>query len=102
MGVARSSFYAFKSRPELASVEPLLQRRIRFHFENNKRRYGSPRITSCLRDEGFCVGENKVAEIMREMGLRATQKTSFRPKTTQSMIQTPISVSVFSKSQKLK
>lgn len=82
MGVARSSFYAAKSRPELASVEPLLQRRIRFHFEKNKRRYGSPRITSSLRDEGFCIGENKVAELMREMCLRATQKSSFRPKTT--------------------
>lgn len=82
MGVCRSSFYAAKSRPNQASVEPELHRRIRFYFEKNKKRYGSPRITSCLRDEGFCVGENKVAEIMREMGLRATQKASFRPKTT--------------------
>lgn len=82
MGVARSSFYSVKSRPKQASVESLLHRRIRSLFEKNKRRYGSPRITSCLRGEGFCIGENKVAELMREMGLRATQKASFRPKTT--------------------
>lgn len=82
MGVARSSFYSVKSRPEKASVESLLHRRIRFHFEKNKGRYGSPRITSSLRDEGFCIGENKVAELMREMGIRATQKASFKPKTT--------------------
>lgn len=82
MGVARSCFYSAKSRPMRASVEVLLHRRIRFHFEKNKRRYGSPRITSSLRDEGFCVGENKVAELMREMGLRATQKASYRPRTT--------------------
>lgn len=82
MGVSRSSFYLAKSRPKQALVEPELHQRIRFHFEKNKKRYGSPRIASCLRDEGFCVGENTVADIMRELDLRATQKASFRPKTT--------------------
>ena len=82
MGVCRSSFYSIKTRPQQALVEPLLHQRIRFHFDKNKGRYGSPRIASCLRDEGFCIGENKVAEIMRELGLRAAQKSSFKPKTT--------------------
>lgn len=82
MGVCRSSFYSVKTKAKQALEESKLHQRIRFHFEKNKSRYGSPRITSCLRDEGFCVGKNKVAEIMREMGLRATQKVSFRPRTT--------------------
>lgn len=40
-------------------------------FAAHQGRYGSPRITADLRDEGWVVSVNTVATIMRELGLRA-------------------------------
>ena len=40
-------------------------------FAAHRGRYGSPRITADLREEGWRVSENTVAEIMREHGLQA-------------------------------
>ena len=82
MSLARSSFYADQLRANVVSESRPVEDRIRSLFVTNKGRYGSPRITSDLRDEGFCIGENKVADLMRKMGLRANQKSSFKPKTT--------------------
>lgn len=36
--------------------------------------YGSPRITADLRDEGWTVSQNTVAQIMRELGLAARHR----------------------------
>ena len=44
---------------------------IRRLFAAHRGRYGSPRITADLREEGWRVSENTVAEIMAEQGLRA-------------------------------
>jgi transposase InsO family protein len=46
------------------------------------RRYGSPRITQQLRQEGVICGENRVARLMRENELAARRKKAFRPRTT--------------------
>jgi putative transposase len=40
-------------------------------FAKHNRRYGSPRITAELRDLGWRVSQNTVAELMREHGLAA-------------------------------
>ncbi|WP_225442901.1 IS3 family transposase [Paenibacillus lycopersici] len=45
--------------------------RIRYHFEENSRRYGSPRITKILHAEGLVITERTVGIYMREMGLRS-------------------------------
>jgi transposase InsO family protein len=37
-------------------------------------KYGSPRITADLREEGWRVSENTVAMLMREQGLAARRK----------------------------
>ena len=44
---------------------------IRRLFAKRRGRYGSPRITADLRDEGWRVSENTVAKIMAELGLAA-------------------------------
>lgn len=43
-------------------------------FADHKGRYGSPRITADLREDGWRVSENTVAQIMRELGLQARRK----------------------------
>jgi transposase InsO family protein len=46
-------------------------------------RYGSPRITADLRDEGWRVSVNTVAKIMRELGLRSRPKRRRKQTTRQ-------------------
>ncbi|NAP01597.1 IS3 family transposase, partial [Halomonas sp. MG34] len=45
--------------------------KIRKIYDNSKGRYGSPRVYQTLRREGLVVGENRVAKIMREWGMKA-------------------------------
>src|SRR5258708_27672522 len=51
-------------------------------FEQNGGRYGSPRLTRALREQGLCVSENRVARLMRANQLVARKKRAFRPRTT--------------------
>lgn len=52
-------------------------------FYLHKRRYGSRRLHSALRDEGRQVGRHRVRSMMRALSLRAIQPRPFVPRTTQ-------------------
>ena len=52
--------------------------------QENRRCYGSPRITQALRQQGLKVGKNRIARLMRCQGIRAQRKKPFRPRTTDS------------------
>ena len=81
--VSRSRFYAWCRDPE--SVRARETRRldadIRRLFMAHKRRAGSPKIARLLRQEGWCVGENRVAHRMRAMGLRSKVRRAYRTTT---------------------
>ncbi|HSL70019.1 MAG TPA: IS3 family transposase, partial [Longimicrobiales bacterium] len=51
---------------------------IRAIYQENKRRYGSPRVHDELRARQIRCSENQVARLMREAGLRARKRRSFR------------------------
>jgi putative transposase len=76
LGVSRSWFYKWKS----ARPGPRAQRRqrlaaeVRRLFEAHGGKYGAPRITDDLREEGWRVSENTVAALLREQGLAARAK----------------------------
>lgn len=60
------------------------------HKESRKT-YGSPRITQALRKKAIKAGKKRVARIMRKKGIMGVQKAAFRPKTTDSNHNLPVS-----------
>jgi transposase InsO family protein len=84
LGVSRSGYYRWlKSSPSRRQrEESRLRQEITTIFEQNRNRYGSPRVTRALRAAGKKVGENRVARLMRQHNLVSRPKRAFRPKTT--------------------
>lgn len=91
LGVSRSGFYNFLRRglsPRRQENERLVTR-IREIWRARRRVYGSPRITAELRSEGHPCGENRIARLMRENGIRSLMKKRFRV-TTRSDHRLPV------------
>ena len=82
--VSRSGYYRWAAdEPSLtAQANGELLKQIQRLYAEHKGRYGSPRISAALRQEGLCCGENRVARLMRENKLAARRKRGFRPRTT--------------------
>jgi putative transposase len=84
--VHRSSYYAYRRgrlsgrAAEDRDVKPL----IREIFWEHKRRYGARRIARELSSRQASCGVCRVGRLLREMGLKAIQPKSFRPRTTDS------------------
>jgi len=84
LSVSRSGYYqwAGTEQSERAELNAELSKEIERVYQEHKGRYGSPRITQQLQQEGVVCGENRVARLMRENGLAARGKKAFRPRTT--------------------
>ena len=85
LGVPRSWYYKWKDgdrSPRRARRERLKAEIARL-FALHEGKYGSPRITDDLRDEGWRVSGNTVAGLMAEMGLAARRKKKRRATTRQ-------------------
>ena len=91
MGVSRSGFYAWKSRPasRQRQRDQELRSRVRGVHEESQRRYGSPRVHRELRARGVRTSRKRVARLMREEGLRAKHRRKWR-RTTDSRHTEPI------------
>ena len=76
LGVSQAWFYKWRhgdASPRRARREQLAAK-IRQLFALHRGRYGSPRITADLREQGWRVSVNTVAHIMAEQSLRARPK----------------------------
>lgn len=75
--VSRSGYYKWRQTPisEQKKRKAKVCERIVHHFHNSKQRYGSPRITRMLRDEGFRISERTVSIYMKELGLRSSWRS---------------------------
>jgi putative transposase len=84
LSVSRSGYYQWlgAERSARAEANAELLKEIRRVYDEHKGRYGSPRVTQQLRQEGMVCGENRVARLMRENDLAARAKKAFRPRTT--------------------
>ena len=86
LSVSRSGYYQWQQ--DEPGPRAQANRRLGEHmgevFAAHQGRYGSPRVTQALRAEGIRCGENRVARLMRALGLAARPKRAFRPRTTQA------------------
>jgi transposase InsO family protein len=84
LGVSKSGFYEWRSRPESATAErrkelALIIKKI---FDDSDSTYGYRRITRQLARWGVQAGPELVRRLMRELGLVACQPRPWRPSTT--------------------
>lgn len=78
--VTRSGFYAWCRRPECqrARDDRRLKVKIRASFEENRGRYGSPRIHGDLMDQQERVSRKRIVRLMQEEGLVARARKRFK------------------------
>jgi len=90
--VTRSGYYAWRSGRETARelANRLWVERIRRVYQENKGRYGSPRVTEQLRREGHVCNRKRVERLMRQHGLRALSSHKRRVCTTNSDHDQPV------------
>jgi transposase InsO family protein len=83
LNVSPSGFYAWRSRPvsarEMANRE--LVKKIEAVYYDSYETYGSPRVYHELKSQDVACSENRVARLMRLLGLRAKQVRRYKTTT---------------------
>lgn len=96
--IERSGYYAWikrkPSKQTLANEE--LDKKIINIFNSHSSRYGHPRITDELQDNGEKCGKNRVFRRMRHLGLRAKAKKKFKV-TTDSNHNLPVAANLLNR-----
>lgn len=84
LGVSSSGYYAWRKRPlsDRKREDQMLTRRIKAIHKASRGTYGSPNIHAALQKEGFRVGKNRVARLMREADIQGVTRRKKRPRTT--------------------
>lgn len=75
--VTRAGYYGWRHRKpgKRAQANASLKIKIETIHRASRGTYGSPRVHRALRDGGHCVGQNRVAKLMRSHGIRARVAT---------------------------
>jgi len=86
LSVQRSGYYAWRGgrTSERAQRDEAVKPLIRGIFWEHRRRYGARRIAEELSAHGTCCGVAHTGRLLRELGLKAIQPRSYRPRTTDS------------------
>ena len=89
--VSKSGYYAWRERApsNRAQQNERLAAQITEVHTDSRGTYGSPRVHAELHAQGFAVGRNRVARIMRENGILGRRKPRFR-RTTDSNHTLPV------------
>lgn len=84
--MSESGYYAWLKREPSQRNESnqTLKSQILTIWETFKRCYGAPRIHAELQDQGLSVGKNRVARLMKTLGIRGKGGQKRRPRTTQA------------------
>lgn len=93
--VSRSGYYAWLDRPESerSRYDQTLQPVIRQIHHESKGVYGAPRVCAELKAQGYPHGKNKVARLMRSLGLKGCPRRRFI-RTTQSDPSHPVAANL--------
>ena len=94
--VSRSGFYDWCSRMaggDQKCARTTLDEQVRIVFARHRGRYGAPRITKELSDQGHCYNRKTVANSLRRQGLRARAGRRFKP-TTNSDHKLPVAANL--------
>ena len=80
LGVPRSSFYAWRDRTETptAARRRLLAEHVARVFDESRQTYGCRRVAAALNRDGHECSVGLVADLMRELGLRAVQPRAYK------------------------
>lgn len=92
LGVSKSGFYAWKSRPVSARAREDAQilAEIRQVHRESKGTYGSPRVHAVLRGHGRRIGKTRIERLMRAYAIRGAVAIKRKPRTTDSNHGLPI------------
>jgi transposase InsO family protein len=90
--VSKSGLHAHRHKAQTArrQQDEQLIKMMKALFEQSRYTYGSPRLCAALRAQGERIGKNRIARLMRQSGLRPKQKRRFRPQTTLSKHNLPL------------
>ena len=91
--VSASGYYAWVKREpsKRRKADVVLAAEVQKIHKASRKTYGSPRITKQLRKTGVRCGRKRVARIMKQAAIKGVQKARFRPRTTDSRHDYPIS-----------
>jgi transposase InsO family protein len=91
LGVSKSGYYNWRKRPksEQKKRKEALTKKVKRIFIESKERYGSPKITEILRQQGIHTTERTVSNIMRENNLRSKVTKKYKA-TTNSKHNLPV------------
>ena len=98
LAVSPAGYYAWRARPESVrgAVNRALVATIRMIHRESRETYGSPSIWDALLKQGHCVGEHRIARLMRQEGIRAKTVKKWRA-TTQSNHRLPIALNTLNR-----
>jgi putative transposase len=98
LSIERSGYYAWaKRKPSKQSIaNETLDKKIINIFNHPGSRYGYPRITDELHDQGEKCGKNRVFRRMQFLGLRAKEKKKFKV-TTDSNHNLPVAANLLNR-----
>ena len=82
--VAPSTYYDAKSRPPFkrSVTDAELKEEIRRVYKHNRSCYGAQKLWRQLQREGIACGRDRVAQLMRTLGICGVTRGKERPKTT--------------------
>lgn len=96
--VSAAGYYAWRTRPESprSADTRILLSAIRVIHQESRETYGSPSIWDALIKQGHGVGEHRVAQLMRQHGIRAKTVKKWRA-TTQSHHRFPVAANTLNR-----
>jgi hypothetical protein len=100
--VSAAGYYAWRSRTESARAiqTRLLRSAIRVIHQESRETYGRPRIWDALVKQGHRIGEQRVARLMCQYGIRAKTVKKWRA-TTQSHHRFPVAANILDRGSSL-